>query len=104
MTGRTYLGIPRDQISWSPTIDRDQCIGCGECLSVCPNGVFSMDVSDNKMFVSLPDNCVVLCDKCASFCEQNAISFPNKEVFKEEILRLVAELQKVSVPLHQKKA
>jgi|GEM_PF-3253584 len=33
MTARTYLGIPRDLIPWSPTINADRCIGCGECLT-----------------------------------------------------------------------
>ncbi len=34
------------------------------------------------MKVVNPTNCVVLCDKCMAFCDQNALSFPDKEATK----------------------
>ena len=37
------------------------------------------------------NNCVVLCDKCAPFCDQDAISFPDKQKTKELIGRLMRE-------------
>lgn len=92
MPSRTYLGIPREKIPWAPQIDRDRCIGCGECLEICPNSVYVLNEDEGKVEVANPDNCVILCDKCAGFCDQEAISFPDKE----EIKRLLEELLRKS--------
>lgn len=93
MKARAYLGIPRDLIPWSPKIDSDRCIGCGECLNTCPNNVFVLNETENKMTVANPTNCVVLCDKCAGFCSEEAIEFPNKDEFKKLLQRLLEELR-----------
>lgn len=92
MAERTYMGIPRERISWVPQIDADVCIGCGECLETCPNNVFVLNEDDNVMEVAHPQNCVVLCDKCAGFCPQDAITFPNKEQIKQRLIQLLEEL------------
>lgn len=90
MAGRAYMGIPRDKIPWRPNIDADKCIGCGECMETCANGVFVMYEEADKVEVGEPYNCVVMCDKCAAFCIQDAISFPDKK----EIKRLIDSLLK----------
>lgn len=82
MSAKAYMGIPREEIAWNPTVEEGKCVGCGQCLEVCPNSVFEMDEAANKMKVVNPTNCVVLCDKCMAFCEQDALSFPDKEVTK----------------------
>jgi NAD-dependent dihydropyrimidine dehydrogenase PreA subunit len=89
MTGRTYMGIPREWIAWTPTVDTDACIGCGDCLETCPNGVYALNEQENKVEVVNPLNCVVLCDKCAGFCPQQAISFPDKAEIKHHIGQLL---------------
>ncbi len=93
MSPRTYMGIPRDLIPWSPIIDPDRCIGCGECLNTCPNNVFVLNEAENKMEVANPQNCVVLCDKCAGFCPQEAITFPDKEQFKKVLKDLLEKVR-----------
>lgn len=91
MAGRAYLGIPREMIPWAPSVDPESCIGCGECISECPNGVFVLDEAEGKARVAVPDNCVVLCDKCAGFCAVDALTFPDEEETKALIQKLVRE-------------
>lgn len=92
MAGRAYMGIPRERIPWFPRIDAGLCIGCGKCLETCPNGVFVLNEDENRMEVANPYNCVVLCDKCAGFCTEGAISFPDKDQFKQRLRELLQEL------------
>jgi NAD-dependent dihydropyrimidine dehydrogenase PreA subunit len=91
MAGRVFLGIPRERIPWAPHIDEEACIGCGDCLDACPNGVFVLDADLNKMRVAVPDNCVVLCDKCAALCNEQAITFPDKAETRALLQRLIRE-------------
>jgi len=93
MSGRDYMGIPRDKIPWAPTIIQDTCTGCGECRDVCPNGVYELDETEGKMKVIHPENCVVLCDKCAGFCPTESIHFPDKAETKKLIGRLLKEIK-----------
>jgi len=88
---RPYLGIPRSLIPWAPHIDEDTCIGCGDCLEMCANGVFLLDDAAGKMRVAQPDNCVVLCDKCAAMCNEDAITFPDKAEMRSLLQRLIRE-------------
>ena len=94
MSQRTYMGIPRERISWAPRIDEDLCVGCGECMDVCPNGVFILQEEKGVVEIAEPLNCVVLCDKCASFCPVGAISFPDKKEMKALLKNLLSEQDK----------
>ena len=49
-------------------IDIDKCVGCGDCVAVCPFGLLS--VVDNK--VQLEEGCT-LCGACQEACEYGAI-------------------------------
>ncbi len=82
MAGRNYLGIPREMIPWMPSIDREKCLGCGECRDFCPNDVYVLSEADQKMEVANPYNCVPMCDRCVTSCANAAITFPNKEEMK----------------------
>lgn len=85
------MGIPRGKIPWAPQIDVNACTGCGECREVCPNGVYELDGAAGKMKVLRPEQCVVLCDKCASFCPNEAIRFPDKRKTKDLLAQLIKE-------------
>lgn len=49
----------------------DKCTGCGQCLEVCPHGVFAMN--EKKAYVVDKDLCME-CGACALNCVFGAIS------------------------------
>jgi NAD-dependent dihydropyrimidine dehydrogenase PreA subunit len=84
--GGTYMGIPREEIPWYPTIDQSACTGCGACVETCPNGVLAISGDRGKAEVVQAYQCVVLCDKCARFCPSGAISFPDTAEMKRTLV------------------
>ena len=48
----------------------DKCVGCGRCIEVCPQAVFTM--RDQRAVVMDKDNCME-CGACALNCEFGAI-------------------------------
>lgn len=53
------------------TLDRDKCIGCGMCLTICPHQVFSMN--GKKAEIIDLDGCME-CGACALNCPVKVIS------------------------------
>lgn len=53
-----------------PKVDNNKCIGCGACVSVCPQDVFVL--KDGKSDVAKPENCVE-CGACVENCPVTAI-------------------------------
>lgn len=53
-----------------PRVDKEKCIGCGACVSVCPQNVFEM--KNGKSRVARPENCVE-CNACVESCPVEAI-------------------------------
>jgi NAD-dependent dihydropyrimidine dehydrogenase PreA subunit len=51
-------------------VDEDKCIGCEECVEVCPVDVFEMQ--DEKSVPVNADECIG-CESCVEACEQEAI-------------------------------
>ena len=60
---------------WFPVIDRDRCIGCGQCLNFCLFGVYDAP-SDGRVEVRNPSRCKTGCPACARICPEAAIIFP----------------------------
>ncbi|MBF0530237.1 MAG: 4Fe-4S dicluster domain-containing protein [Deltaproteobacteria bacterium] len=52
------------------TLDRQTCIGCGECRQVCPHGVF--EIADRKADIVDLDGCME-CGACAVNCPVSAV-------------------------------
>ena len=52
------------------TLDPSACVGCGECLAVCPHNVFVMN--NGKASLADRDGCME-CGACALNCPANAI-------------------------------
>lgn len=51
--------------------DRDECVDCGACISICPQDVFAFD-PDWQLVVD--EGRCVLCGKCQLACPHGALS------------------------------
>jgi NAD-dependent dihydropyrimidine dehydrogenase PreA subunit len=78
-----YLGIPRKEIPWYPSIDYKKCDTCKTCIDYCKLGTYSYHRKDDRVYVSDPFNCVVGCTGCEDKCPEGAISFPSTKVIDE---------------------
>lgn len=54
-----------------PKIDKNKCIKCGQCSSICPPKAMTIK---NKDFPNLTQNKCIRCWCCTEVCPQNAIS------------------------------
>ena len=52
-------------------LDRDTCIGCGICVSVCPHNLFA--VEQGKAII-IDCDCCIECGACALNCPVKALS------------------------------
>ncbi|SDN58120.1 ferredoxin [Desulfonauticus submarinus] len=58
-------------MAWKVTVDTDKCIGCGECVDVCPVEVY--ELQDGKATPVNEEECLG-CESCVEVCEQSAIT------------------------------
>ena len=52
-------------------VDQEKCIGCGECVDVCPVDVYEMQ--DEKSVPVNAEECIG-CESCVEVCEQEAVT------------------------------
>lgn len=64
-----------------------KCIGCGECVTVCPQNAHKME-SGNHIF---DRELCVGCGKCEAVCLGNALKLYGREYTAEELLPLLLE-------------
>ena len=58
-------------MSWNVPVDADKCVGCGECVDVCPVEVYEM--TDGKSSPAHAEECLG-CESCVEVCEHDAIN------------------------------
>jgi len=78
-----YLGIPRKEIPWYPSIDYEKCDSCKSCVEYCKLKTYLYNKEDARVCVSNPFNCVVGCNGCEDKCPEGAISFPSTKVIDD---------------------
>ena len=63
-----------------PVVDEDLCTACGDCVTACPKGLFSLHPADHRLWVAcksedagdeILDDCQVACTACGR-CAQDA--------------------------------
>ena len=52
-------------------VDAEKCIGCEECVNICPVDVYEM--KDGKSIPVNAEECIG-CESCVEVCEQEAIT------------------------------
>jgi len=57
-------------------LDREKCIDCGACISLCPVNCLSMEDFELKV----DDNKCILCGRCVKACPLNALSIKKYKV------------------------
>ena len=58
-------------MSYNPEVDLEKCVGCGECVEVCPVDVY--ETQNEKSVVVNADECLA-CESCIEVCEEDAIT------------------------------
>ena len=51
-------------------VDDQKCVGCGECIDICPEEVFELQ---NEKSVPVNAEDCVGCESCIEICEEAAI-------------------------------
>lgn len=58
-------------MGYQVTVDTDKCVGCGECVDVCPVEVYVM--KDGKSDPENAEECLG-CESCVEVCEGHCIT------------------------------
>ena len=57
-------------MAFNPIVDEAKCVGCEECVDVCPVEVFEME--DDKSVAVNAEDCMG-CESCVEVWEEDAI-------------------------------
>lgn len=58
-------------MAYKPEVDEEKCIGCGNCVEVCPVDVY--EIQDGKSVPINAEECLG-CESCLEACEEDAIT------------------------------
>ena len=56
---------------WNVEVNAEKCVGCGECVDICPVEVF--ELQDEKAVPVYAEECLG-CESCIEVCEEGAIT------------------------------
>ena len=58
-------------MGYEVVVDQEKCVGCEECVEVCPVDVYEME--DEKSVPVNEEECLG-CESCVEVCEEEAIT------------------------------
>ncbi|MBN1625519.1 MAG: 4Fe-4S binding protein [Deltaproteobacteria bacterium] len=58
-------------MAYKPEVDAEKCIGCGNCVEVCPVDVY--EIQDSNSVPVNADECLG-CESCLEACTEDAIT------------------------------
>lgn len=58
-------------------IDLNKCIGCENCVNICPMDVFYYDETAHKSVLAYPENCQS-CGQCYVNCKGHCLGISNE--------------------------
>jgi len=60
--------VPFERFRGRPEFNKEECVGCGACVQVCPSGALSMkDEGDKRILLIRWDICI-FCGQCQANC------------------------------------
>lgn len=59
-------------------IDLNKCIGCENCVNICPMDVFYFDYTAHKSVLAYPENCQS-CGQCFVNCQGRSLGISNDQ-------------------------
>ena len=65
--------------------DYEACIGCQDCLKVCPRGVWEIDATGKKVEIANSRNCID-CTACEFQCPVRAIRIERALIPKQPLV------------------
>ncbi|MCD7956204.1 MAG: 4Fe-4S binding protein [Lachnospiraceae bacterium] len=57
--------------------DLNKCVGCQNCVNICPMDVFRFDTASNKSVIAYPENCQS-CGQCWLNCLGRSLYFDDE--------------------------
>jgi len=58
-------------MAYKPEVDSEKCVGCGECVDICPVDVYEIQ---NEKSVPVNEEECLGCESCIEVCGQDAIT------------------------------
>ncbi len=85
----TWCSNPEGQVKkYQVLYKKDQCVHCGQCVSVCPVGIHEMSQGIHK--VVLEHQCIG-CRKCEEVCPSSALSIVGEVKTISELVEIIEE-------------